>query len=418
MEILGEASLEPQIAITVARAALSSHRHSPAAAGPSNGTASTAAPRTPRTPVHALHADSAIHRGVRAGQMGSPATGSNLIGQSQRERVPKEIRVPKTPSGLDISIMRGQPDAQGRTTVEVQWINPTGNLGNDGRVKEGDTLLSINGHSLLGIPLENAAQLLSLAKGNAGVSDQDDERTVELRDDQGGFGLVLGSASSGGPIRIKEVIAGSSAAAAGLKPGQEVVALNGRPLEGMTVQRATMMLSVAKVRSGGENTTTITVRNSADVVLQYMSNRHAPLSSPAPRSPLAHPSGLERTSSGRLRRQPLSPAGTRGGMDNPVYDHDRHVGGGSGRLRRNKSPSQDTMSSMPSAYGGAGESLRSDSPDESHDGGSLLDGSFVYDDLDATAQHVGGHSKHTHIPMRTSTFVHLVLVEWVVCRCV
>jgi hypothetical protein len=377
MEILGEASLEPRIAITVARAVASQtaprslHNatyspQAPATAGPS--AAATASTHAPRTPHAAGHARPTAVRASPAGPISTPADQ-----QSQRERVPKEIRLPKTPSGLDIAIVRGQPDAQGRPTIEVQWINPTGNLGNDGRVKEGDTLLSINGHSLLNIPVENAAQLLALAKGTVG--DRDEERTVELVDDTGGLGIVLGSASSGGPVRIKEVIAGSSAEAAGLKPGQEVIALNGRSTEGVTVQRANTMLAVSKVRSGGAGqTTSVTVRDSADVVLQYISNRHAPMSSATAQRaghivspPAAHPSGLERTPSGRLRRQPLSP-----------LSHDQ--GPARGRSRG----------------GSRGESLRSDSPDEmSHDGtsqGDGLEGSFMFDDLDSTGvQHVGGH---------------------------
>jgi hypothetical protein len=103
---------------------------------------------------------------------------------------------------------------------------------------------------------------------------QEPERTVQLYHERGGFGLVLvGGGPSGAAVRIKEVLPKSSASNAKLQPGQEVVQINGKSVVGVSVERIMMMLSVAKVRSGGE-ATAVTVRTGSEVTLTYMSNRH------------------------------------------------------------------------------------------------------------------------------------------------
>lgn len=130
-----------------------------------------------------------VLRGPGADTLGSTQAGGaqNFLGSSSvisspgrpgvhtgppppRQQAHKEIRVNKTPTGLDIAIARGGSDELGRSTVVVQHVVPTGNIGRDGRIKEGDTLLSIDGHSLLNIPLEDAARLLAIAKGRSSVS--------------------------------------------------------------------------------------------------------------------------------------------------------------------------------------------------------------------------------------------------------
>lgn len=109
-----------------------------------------------------------------------------------------------------------------------------------------------------------------------GTAEPEPERTVELHHENGGFGLILGGGGpSGAAVRINEVIAGSSAHAAHLQSGQEIVRINGNSVERMSVERVTTMLSIAKVRSGGE-TTTVTVRSGSEVTLVYVSNRPPP----------------------------------------------------------------------------------------------------------------------------------------------
>jgi len=106
---------------------------------------------------------------------------------------------------------------------------------------------------LSGIPTEQAATHLAVAKQPTPGS-QEAEREVDLVSDpgHGGFGVIFAGGKDpdtqvGGPVTIKEVITGSPAAAQGLAPGQEVVSINGHPVSDVTLDKATAMLTYAKV---------------------------------------------------------------------------------------------------------------------------------------------------------------------------
>eukprot|EP00041_Stephanoeca_diplocostata_P022317 m.531322 g.531322 ORF g.531322 m.531322 type:complete len:783 (-) comp22031_c0_seq2:642-2990(-) len=224
---------------------------------------------------HTHHMDSDEHP-PRATRQGS--------GGSQNARMtdirPREIRLPVTQTGLDIAITRGPKDARRNTTICVQWVNPTGNVGRDGRIKQRDVLLTIDGHSLLNVSTEEAIRLLSLARGPA-EAEGTTAVTVPLHDGaalgivlEGGFADDVDPASGGGggvytPIRVKEVVHGSAGYAAGVTPGCEVVSINGRSLDGVTLDRATTILSVAKLRSASAGVTLV-LRTGSFVTLQYL----------------------------------------------------------------------------------------------------------------------------------------------------
>ena len=98
-------------------------------------------------------------------------TGPNTLSDNARGDRPHEIRVPKTPTGLGISISAGGANAYGQSTIVVQHIVPKGNLDRDGHVKEGDTLVAIDGKSLLNLNVKEAVRLLASAKSECIILD-------------------------------------------------------------------------------------------------------------------------------------------------------------------------------------------------------------------------------------------------------
>ena len=181
-------------------------------------------------------------------------------------------RVQRGYLGITVRALHGPlASALGRASGQgllIETVDP-GSPAEEARLRPGDTLLQVNGRPV-SVPRDLAGALLTTRPGEEialGVHDGQAriQIAVELaarrdsaiagrsreaggRAEPGhGFGLVLASAPSGGGVIIDEVLAGSPAARAGLRPGDSVLAVGTAELDDAEEAMARLALSRREV---------------------------------------------------------------------------------------------------------------------------------------------------------------------------
>ncbi|XP_046662002.1 multiple PDZ domain protein-like isoform X2 [Homalodisca vitripennis] len=182
-----------------------------------------------------------------------------------------EVELTKKPGkGLGLSIV-GRKNGPG---IFISDVVQGGTAGTDGRLMKGDQILAVNGQDLKNSTQEEAAAVLKTAAGkvtmklgrlkaseSGGMEPAEAEgwRTVVLErgPDGLGFSIVGGHQSPYGdlPIYVKTVFAAGVAAGGGLRHGDQILAVDGLSMQGLTHQQAVAVLKRA------QGTVTLTIQS-------------------------------------------------------------------------------------------------------------------------------------------------------------
>ena len=77
----------------------------------------------------------------------------------------KKITLERGPDGLGFSIVGGHGSPHGDLPIYVKTVFAKGAAAEDGRLKRGDQILAVSGHSLEGVTHEEAVAILKQARG-------------------------------------------------------------------------------------------------------------------------------------------------------------------------------------------------------------------------------------------------------------
>lgn len=184
----------------------------------------------------------------------------------------EEGRVRRGYLGITVRALHGSlATALGRASgqgVLIETVEP-GSPADEAGLRPGNTLLQVNGRSL-GVPRDLAGALLLTRPGEEiALMVHDGQARIQLaatlevrRDEAGqgrvrdlgarseaghGFGLVFTSAHSGSGVSIEDVLPGSPAARAGLRPGDTVLAVGTAELNDPEEAMARLALSRREV---------------------------------------------------------------------------------------------------------------------------------------------------------------------------
>uniref|UniRef100_A0A8C3TWT0 PDZ domain-containing protein n=1 Tax=Catharus ustulatus TaxID=91951 RepID=A0A8C3TWT0_CATUS len=182
---------------------------------------------------------------------------------------PRTVEITRGPNdALGVSIAGGKGSPLGDIPIFIAMIQASGVAARTQRLRVGDRIVSINGQPLDGLSHADAVNLLKNAYGSIilqinGIQEgkkkipehpclslppeapQPKIITLEKGSDGLGFSIVGGYGSPHGdlPIYVKTIFAKGAAADDGrLKRGDQIVAVNGEALEGVTHEQAVAIL--------------------------------------------------------------------------------------------------------------------------------------------------------------------------------
>ncbi|TRZ17325.1 hypothetical protein HGM15179_009774 [Zosterops borbonicus] len=136
----------------------------------------------------------------------------------------KTITLDRGPDGLGFSIVGGYGSPHGDLPIYVKTVFAKGAAAEDGRLKRGDQIIAVNGQSLEGVTHEEAVAILKRTKG------------LCVRKKMKCVGLQLFILS----------FQGAAAEDGRLKRGDQIIAVNGQSLEGVTHEEAVAILKRTK----------------------------------------------------------------------------------------------------------------------------------------------------------------------------
>uniref|UniRef100_A0A3Q1IXQ5 Multiple PDZ domain crumbs cell polarity complex component n=1 Tax=Anabas testudineus TaxID=64144 RepID=A0A3Q1IXQ5_ANATE len=189
------------------------------------------------------------------------STGSELRMCLNNHQDTRTVEFTKGPSdSLGISIAGGVGSPLGDIPIFIAMMNPVGLAAQTQRLKIGDRIVSICGTSAEGMSHSQAVTLLKNATGTIQLQvakrthvqpppPQYKTITLERGPDGLGFSIVGGYGSPHGdlPIYVKTVFGKGAAAEDGrLKRGDQIMAVNGQTLEGVTHEEAVGILKRTK----------------------------------------------------------------------------------------------------------------------------------------------------------------------------
>lgn len=79
--------------------------------------------------------------------------------------VAREITLSRGEEGLGFSVVGGSGSSHGDLPIIIKSVFSRGAAAKDGRIKRGDQILAVNGESLLGVPHDQAVQMLKEVRG-------------------------------------------------------------------------------------------------------------------------------------------------------------------------------------------------------------------------------------------------------------